>query len=91
MEGQVLGSLSCVSMCCCQEACYKGPVKRKPRLGHETRKHSLFDLLNMLLVGFSAHLMEMKYLFSYFPFNTWILKNVFIYEQNRKKMLLLFF
>ena len=29
--------------------------------------------------------MEMKYLFSYYPFNTWILKNVFIYEQNRRE------
>ena len=37
-----------------------------------------FDLHNVLFIGFSAHLMEMKYLASYSPFNTWILKMYYI-------------
>lgn len=37
-----------------------------------------FGLSNELLFSFSVHLMEMKYLFSYYPFKFWHLKNVFV-------------
>lgn len=37
-----------------------------------------FDFSDVLLIGFSVYLMEMKYLFSHSPFNFWCLKILFM-------------